>query len=99
MPVFVDVDLPTANVDVSLLEEALSPRTKAVMLAHTLGNPFEVAAVKEFCHRHGLWLIEDNCDALGSRYGGRLTGGFGGRRGAASRCSAVPSACDGKSPR
>jgi len=77
VPVFVDVRAETANIDVSLLEAALSPRTKAVMLAHTLGNPFEVRAVRDFCDAHGLWLIEDNCDALGSRYEGRLTGSFG----------------------
>ena len=77
VPVFVDVRPETANVDVSRLEDALSSRTKAVMLAHTLGNPFEVSAVRDFCDEHGLWLIEDNCDALGSRYEGRLTGTFG----------------------
>lgn len=68
VPVFVDVTIPTYNVDVSLLEEALSPKTKAVMLAHTLGNPFNLKAVKDFCDRHELWLVEDNCDALGSKY-------------------------------
>ena len=68
VPVFVDVSLPTYNVDVSLLEGALSARTKAVMIAHTLGNPFDLAAVKSFCDRHNLWLVEDNCDALGSQY-------------------------------
>jgi len=68
VPVFVDVTLPTYNIDCSMLEEALSERTKAVMVAHTLGNPFDLAAVKGFCDRHDLWLIEDNCDALGSRY-------------------------------
>ena len=68
VPVFVDVSLPTYNVDVSLLEGALSARTKAVMIAHTLGNPFDLAAVKAFCDRHNLWLVEDNCDALGSQY-------------------------------
>jgi CDP-6-deoxy-D-xylo-4-hexulose-3-dehydrase len=68
VPVFVDVTLPTYNMDVSLLAEALSPKTKAVMIAHTLGNPFDLTAVKSFCDRHGLWLVEDNCDALGSRY-------------------------------
>ncbi|MDZ4655338.1 MAG: lipopolysaccharide biosynthesis protein RfbH [Coriobacteriia bacterium] len=77
VPVFVDVKLETVNVDVSQLEAAVSPRTKAVMLAHTLGNPFEVRAVRDFCDAHGLWLIEDNCDALGSRYKGKLTGSFG----------------------
>ena len=68
VPVFVDVSLPTYNVDVSLLEGALSARTKAVMIAHTLGNPFDLAAVKSFCDAHNLWLVEDNCDALGSQY-------------------------------
>lgn len=68
VPVFVDVTIPQYNIDVSKLEDALSDKTKAVMLAHTLGNPFDIAAVKSFCDRHGLWLIEDNCDALGSRY-------------------------------
>ncbi|GFO70134.1 lipopolysaccharide biosynthesis protein RfbH [Geomonas limicola] len=68
IPVFVDVALPTYNVDVTLLEAARSAKTKAVMLAHTLGNPFDLAAVQAFCDKHGLWLIEDNCDALGSRY-------------------------------
>ena len=68
IPVFVDVTLPTYNVDVTLLEGALSARTKAVMIAHTLGNPFDLAAVKAFCDRHNLWLVEDNCDALGSQY-------------------------------
>jgi CDP-6-deoxy-D-xylo-4-hexulose-3-dehydrase len=67
-PVFVDVTIPQYNIDVSLLETALSPKTKAVMLAHTLGNPFDVQAVKAFCAAHKLWLIEDNCDALGSTY-------------------------------
>ena len=68
VPVFVDVTVPQYNIDVSRLEEALSERTKAVMIAHTLGNPFDLAAVRAFCDRHGLWLVEDNCDALGSRY-------------------------------
>ena len=68
VPVFVDVTVPQYNIDVSRLEEALSGRTKAVMIAHTLGNPFDLAAVRAFCDRHGLWLVEDNCDALGSRY-------------------------------
>jgi CDP-6-deoxy-D-xylo-4-hexulose-3-dehydrase len=77
VPVFVDVELSTANVDASLLPAALSPRTKAVFLAHTLGNPFDVDAVLSFCREHDLWLIEDNCDALGSRYGDRPTGTFG----------------------
>lgn len=68
VPVFVDVTIPQYNIDVSMLEEALSERTKAVMLAHTLGNPFDLQAVRAFCDAHGLWLIEDNCDALGSEY-------------------------------
>lgn len=68
VPVFVDVTIPQYNIDVSKLDEALSDKTKAVMIAHTLGNPFDLKAVKEFCDRHKLWLIEDNCDALGSKY-------------------------------
>lgn len=68
VPVFVDVTIPQYNIDVTRLEEAYSAKTKAVMLAHTLGNPFDLKAVKDFCDRHGLWLIEDNCDALGSEY-------------------------------
>lgn len=68
VPVFLDVSLPTYNVDVKYLEEAVSPRTRAVMLAHTLGNPFDLAAMKAFCAKHNLWLIEDNCDALGTEY-------------------------------
>lgn len=68
VPVFVDVTIPQYNIDVSMLEEAYSKKTKAVMIAHTLGNPFDLKAVKEFCDSHHLWLIEDNCDALGSTY-------------------------------
>lgn len=68
IPVFVDVTVPQYNVDVSQLEGARSSRTKAVVLAHTLGNPFDLRAVKDFCDRYGLWLVEDNCDALGSKY-------------------------------
>ncbi|GAB7027045.1 lipopolysaccharide biosynthesis protein RfbH [Geotalea toluenoxydans] len=68
VPVFVDVELPTYNIDCTQLEQALSGSTKGVMVAHTLGNPFDLQAVKSFCDRHNLWLIEDNCDALGSRY-------------------------------
>lgn len=77
VPVFIDVELGTYNVDVAMLEEALSPRTKAVIFAHTLGNPFNVAAVSEFARKHSLWLIEDCCDALGSAFGGRHVGTFG----------------------
>ena len=68
VPVFVDVTIPQYNIDVTKLEEALSEKTKAVMIAHTLGNPFDLKAVKEFCDKHNLWLVEDNCDALGSLY-------------------------------
>ncbi len=68
IPVFVDVTIPQYNVDASLLEEAWSEKTKAVMIAHTLGNPFSLKEVRQFCERHHLWLIEDNCDALGSEY-------------------------------
>ncbi|MGL6115402.1 MAG: lipopolysaccharide biosynthesis protein RfbH, partial [Cetobacterium sp.] len=68
IPVFVDVKIPSYNINVSELEKALSDKTKAVMVAHTLGNPFNLKEVKEFCDRNNLWLIEDNCDALGSEY-------------------------------
>ena len=68
VPVFVDVTIPQYNIDVTMLEAARSERTKAVMLAHTLGNPFDLKAVKAFCDKYGLWLVEDNCDALGTQY-------------------------------
>ena len=68
VPVFVDVTIPQYNIDPQLLEQAVSEKTKAVMLAHTLGNPFDLQAVRDFCRKYNLWLIEDNCDALGSRY-------------------------------
>lgn len=68
IPVFVDVTVPQYNIDVTQLEAALSDKTKAVMIAHTLGNPFDIKEVKSFCDRHNLWLVEDNCDALGSKY-------------------------------
>lgn len=77
VPVFVDVEIPTYNIDVSKIQGALSSKTKAVMLAHTLGNPFNLSAIKAFCEAHNLWLIEDCCDALGSTYEGRLVGTFG----------------------
>ena len=77
VPVFVDVEAGSANIDAAQLEMAYSPRCKAVMIAHTLGNPFDIKAVKAFCDRRGLWLVEDNCDALGSRYDGRFTGTWG----------------------
>ena len=68
VPVFVDMSIPAYNIDADLLEQALSPKTKAVMLAHSLGNPFDLQAVVDFCRKHNLWLVEDNCDALGSEY-------------------------------
>ena len=68
VPVFVDITIPQYNIDISQLEGSLSEKTRAVMIAHTLGNPFDIKAVRDFCHRHKLWLIEDNCDALGSEY-------------------------------
>lgn len=77
VPVFVDASLPTYNVDVQALEAALSPKTRAVILAHTLGNPFDLDRVARFCKAHDLWLVEDCCDAVGSRYGGRMVGTFG----------------------
>lgn len=77
VPVFVDIGIPSFNIDCSQMENALSSRTKAVMLAHTLGNPFDIGIVKAFCDKHALWLIEDNCDALGSKYNNKFTGTFG----------------------
>ena len=77
VPVFVDVELETANIAVDQLETAVSPKTKAVMIAHSLGNPFNIKAVKAFCEKHNLWLVEDNCDALGSKYDGKFTGTWG----------------------
>ena len=76
-PVFVDVEVPTYNIDPGQLEEARSEKTRAVMAAHTLGNPFNVAAVTDFVRRHDLWLVEDCCDALGATYGGQRVGSFG----------------------
>jgi CDP-6-deoxy-D-xylo-4-hexulose-3-dehydrase len=77
IPVFVDIDIKTLNVDVQALQGAISPKTRAVMLAHTLGNPFDLDAVQELCKKNNLWLIEDCCDALGATYKGRKTGSFG----------------------
>ena len=77
IPVFVDVDLKTHNIDADLIEAAISPKTKAIMLAHTLGNPFNLAKVKEVCEKNNLWLVEDCCDALGAKYGGRMVGTWG----------------------
>ncbi|MEH6607782.1 MAG: lipopolysaccharide biosynthesis protein RfbH [Halioglobus sp.] len=77
IPVFVDVDMSTHNIDVDLIEAAISPKTKAIMLAHTLGNPFNVARVTEICKKYNLWLIEDCCDALGAKYDGKMVGTWG----------------------
>ncbi len=77
VPVFVDVTVPTYNIDVTQLDAARSDRTRAVMIAHTLGNPFDLAAVTAFVKQHNLWLVEDCCDALGATYGGRPVGTFG----------------------
>lgn len=77
VPVFVDVDIPTYNIDVSRLEEAVTERTKAIMIAHTLGNPFDLDAVMAVARKHNLWVVEDCCDALGSTYDGKLVGTFG----------------------
>ncbi|MDR2026242.1 MAG: lipopolysaccharide biosynthesis protein RfbH [Prevotellaceae bacterium] len=77
IPVFVDVDIPTYNIDVRQLKQAISPRTKCIFLAHTLGNPFDLDTVMELAEKHNLWVIEDNCDAFGSRYRGKYTGTFG----------------------
>lgn len=77
VPVFIDVEPRTHQIQIDLLEKALSSKTRAIMIAHTLGNPFNVRAVKEFCDKHGLWLIEDCCDAAGARYEGKMVGTFG----------------------
>ena len=77
VPVFLDITIPQYNIDINDLDKALTDRTKAVMIAHTMGNPFDIKAVKDFCDRNNLWLIEDNCDALGSRYDNQFTGTFG----------------------
>lgn len=77
IPVFVDMELTHFNIDINQLEKALSSKTKAIMLAHTLGNPFDLKVVKDFCDKHNLWLIEDNCDALGSTYENKKTGTWG----------------------
>ena len=77
IPVFVDVKLPTYNIDENLIEQAITEKTKGIMLAHTLGNPFNLDKVTEICKKNNLWLVEDNCDALGSKYNGKFTGTFG----------------------
>jgi CDP-6-deoxy-D-xylo-4-hexulose-3-dehydrase len=77
VPVFVDVDIPTYNIDVAKIEAAISPKTRVIMLAHTLGNPFNLEVVTAFCKKYGLWLVEDCCDALGATYNGKKVGTFG----------------------
>jgi CDP-6-deoxy-D-xylo-4-hexulose-3-dehydrase len=77
VPVFVDVDIPTYNIDATRVEAAITSRTKAIMLAHTLGNPYNLSEITSLCKKYGLWLIEDCCDALGSTYNGQLVGTFG----------------------
>ena len=77
VPVFVDVELGTYNIDAALIEAAITPRTRAIMLAHTLGNPFNLDVITALCRKHGLWLVEDCCDALGATYGGQRVGSFG----------------------
>lgn len=77
VPVFVDIKLPTYNIDENLIEEAITKKTKAIMLAHTLGNPFNLKKITEICKKYNLWLVEDNCDALGTKYNNQFTGTFG----------------------
>jgi CDP-4-dehydro-6-deoxyglucose reductase, E1 len=77
IPVFIDVEPETHQVDIKDLEKALSPKTSAIMIAHTLGNPFNVSAVKSFCDKHNLWLVEDCCDAVGAKHAGKMVGTFG----------------------
>ena len=77
VPVFVDVEMGTYNIDASQLEAAINPKTKAIMLAHTLGNPFNLEVVTAICRKYNLWLVEDCCDALGSTYNGQMVGTFG----------------------
>ena len=77
VPVFVDIELGTYNINASLIEQAIGPKTRAIMLAHTLGNPFNLEVVTALCKKHKLWLVEDCCDALGSTYQGQLVGTFG----------------------
>jgi CDP-6-deoxy-D-xylo-4-hexulose-3-dehydrase len=77
IPVFVDVDMATHNINADLIEAAITPKTKAIMLAHTLGNPFNLRKVRELCDKYNLWLVEDCCDALGAKYDGKLVGTFG----------------------
>ena len=76
-PVFIDIDIPTYNIKVEEIESAISKRTKAIMIAHTLGNPFDVKKIREICDKHNLWLIQDNCDALGAKFDGKPLGFYG----------------------
>ena len=76
IPVFVDVELPTYNIDIEMMKKAISPKTRCIFIAHTLGNPFNIKAVMELAKEHNLWVIEDNCDAFGSKYDGKYTGTF-----------------------
>ena len=77
IPVFIDIKIPTYNINENLVEEAITEKTKAIMIAHTLGNPFNIKKIKEICEKHNLWLIEDTCDALGSKFNGQFVGTFG----------------------
>lgn len=77
IPVFVDIDIPTYNIDVEMMQKAITSKTKCIFIAHTLGNPFNIDAVTQLAEKHNLWLIEDNCDAFGSKYKGQMTGTFG----------------------
>ena len=77
VPVFIDVDIPTYNIKAELIEQAITPKTKAIMMAHTLGNPFNLSVVMEIARKHNLWVIEDDCDSLGATYNGQKTGTFG----------------------
>src|SRR5690606_15868792 len=77
VPVFVDVKIGTYHIEPALIEAAITPKTKAIMLAHTLGNPYNLDVITDLCRRHNLWLVEDCCDALGSTYDGKLVGTFG----------------------
>jgi len=77
VPVFVDVDIPTYNIDIEMMRKAISPKTRCIFIAHTLGNPFNIDAVMELANEYQLWVIEDNCDAFGSAYKGKKTGAYG----------------------
>lgn len=77
VPVFIDIDIPTYNIKAELIEQAITPKTKAIMMAHTLGNPFDLSVVMEIARKHNLWVIEDDCDSLGATYNGQKTGTFG----------------------